>query len=88
MEASEPGLKETYNEAKTRQNQLDALDPRSPSYKDTLQSIIDNFERCRQLIRQLALFSPNEEVEDIATQDLQYVCPLSNKEAATKYKGI
>ncbi|KIW21493.1 hypothetical protein PV08_02073 [Exophiala spinifera] len=72
-EASEPSLKETYNEAKLRQTQLDSLDPRSSSYKDTLQSIIDNFERCRQLIRQLALFSPNEEVEDIATQDLQYL---------------
>jgi len=73
MEAPEPNLKELYKEARTRQEELDSLDPRSSAYKDTLQSIIDNLGRCRQLIQQLSLFSPNEEVEDISTHDLQYL---------------
>ncbi|KAJ9496532.1 Type 2A phosphatase-associated protein 42 [Exophiala xenobiotica] len=71
MEASEPNLKDLYKEARTRQEELDSLDPRSSAYKDSLQSIIDNLERCRRLIQQLSLFSPNEEVEDISTHDLQ-----------------
>ncbi|KAI1624635.1 TAP42-like protein [Exophiala viscosa] len=73
MDTSEPSLKGLYNEAKSQQEGLDDLDPRSSAFKTTLQSIIDNFRRCQELIQQLSLFSKNEEVEDISTQDLQYL---------------
>jgi len=73
METSEPSLKGLYHDAKTHQNELDSLDPRSSTFKTTLQSIIDNLQRCQELIQQLSLFSKNEEVEDISTQDLQCV---------------
>jgi signal transduction histidine kinase len=71
MDDSEPTLKGLFNDAKRDQDELNSLDPRSATFKDTLQSIIDDLQRCRQLIRQLSLFSKNEEIEDVATQDLQ-----------------
>ncbi|KIV87405.1 hypothetical protein PV11_02953 [Exophiala sideris] len=73
MDAPEGSLKELYNDAKTHQDGLDSLDPRSSAFKTTLQSIIDNLQRCQELVQQLSLFSTNEEVEDISTQDLQYL---------------
>ncbi|KAG9781356.1 hypothetical protein ABEF93_000725 [Exophiala dermatitidis] len=73
MENSEPSLRVLYNQAKARQDELDSLDPRSETFKECLQSIIDALQQCRNLIRKLSLFSTNEEVEDISTQDLQYL---------------
>jgi len=76
MDAPEPSLKELFNNAKTSQDELDSLDPRSAAYKKTLQSTIDSLQRCRRLVQQLSLFSTNEDVEDISTQDLQFVTML------------
>ncbi len=71
MDESEPTLKGLFHDAKRDQDELNSLDPRIATFKETLQSIIDKLQRCRQLIRQLSLFSKNEEIEDISTQDLQ-----------------
>ncbi|KIW64598.1 hypothetical protein PV04_09521 [Phialophora macrospora] len=70
---SEPSLGALFKQAKDQQDELEGLDPRTAQFKDTLQSIIHSLELCRQLIQQLSLFSTNEEVEDISTQDLQYL---------------
>lgn len=74
-EGAEPSLKELFNKAKNQQDDLDSLDPRTATFQNTLKSITDGLERCRQLIQQLSLFSTNEEVEDISTQNLQYAEP-------------
>lgn len=74
-EGAEPSLRELFNKAQNQQDDLDSLDPRTSSFQNTLKSITDSLERCRQLIQQLSLFSPNEEVEDISTQNLQYAKP-------------
>jgi hypothetical protein len=73
MDLGEPSLKELFNRTKTQQDDLDNLEPQSAAFSATLASLSQSLERCRELIQQLALFSPNEEVEDIATQDLQYL---------------
>lgn len=73
MDHPEPSLRELFNQAKTRQDELDAIDPRSETFRESLRSIIDDLQQCQQLIRKISLFSTNEEVEDISTQDLQYV---------------
>ncbi|EXJ63506.1 uncharacterized protein A1O5_11555 [Cladophialophora psammophila CBS 110553] len=86
MDTPEPSLRVLFHQAKKQQEGLDSLDPRSADFKHALQSIIDNLEQCRNLIRDLSLFSTNEEVEDISTQDLQYLtvdCLL----AEVKIKG-
>ena len=72
-ETTEPSLRGLFNQAKNQQEELESLDPRTATFNDTFRSIVDCLQQCRQLIQQLSLFSPNEELEDIATQDLQYV---------------
>ena len=73
MDPSAPGLRQQFSSARGKQEELDGLDPRSSIYIENLQSAISAFEECRQLISKLGIFSPNEEVEDISTNDLQSV---------------
>jgi immunoglobulin-binding protein 1 len=72
MESSDSSLKELFERTKSQQDELDLLEPQSVAFKTSLQSIIDSLERCRQLIQKVSIFSTNEEVEDISTNDLQY----------------
>lgn len=72
MESSDSSLKELFERTKSQQDELDHLEPQSVAFKTSLQLIIDSLERCRQLIQKLSIFSTNEEVEDISTNDLQY----------------
>jgi hypothetical protein len=76
MNASGPSLRELFSSAKSKQEELD---DRVAGRQEILQSAISAFEECRNLVSKLAVFSPNEEVEDVSTQNLQYlhVGPLS-----------
>lgn len=69
MDESGSSLRELFSSAKGKQEELDSS---TATYQETLQSAISAYEQCRQHISRLAIFSPNEEVEDISTQDLQY----------------
>jgi hypothetical protein len=71
--APDRSLREVYNEARTKKDQLDDLDPRSGTFKDTLSNILTDLETCHRLIQDLAIFSPNEDLEDLSTQSLQYL---------------
>lgn len=72
METSDSSLKELFVRTKSQQDELELLEPQSEAFKTSIQSIIDSLEKCRQLIQKLSIFSSNEEVEDISTNDLQY----------------
>jgi hypothetical protein len=76
MNASGPSLRELFSSAKGKQGELD---DGVAGRQEILQSAISAFEECRNLISKLAIFSPNEEVEDVSTQNLQYymsaLCP-------------
>jgi hypothetical protein len=69
MDVSGSSLRELYSSAKSKQEELDSG---SATHQEILQSAISAFEECRKLIAKLTVFSSNEEVEDISTQDLQY----------------
>src|SRR4051812_14147725 len=69
MDVSGSSLRELYSSAKRKEEELDSS---SATHQEILQSAISAFEGCRELIAKLAVFSSNEEVEDISTQDLQY----------------
>ena len=69
MDASGASLREIFSSAKGKQEELDSGTAR---YQEMLQATISAFEECRKLISKLAVFSPNEEIEEISTQDLQY----------------
>jgi immunoglobulin-binding protein 1 len=72
-EAPEKSLREVYTEARAKKDQLDDLGPRSSAFKSTLQATVDDLEQCRRLIQDLSIFSPNEELEDLSTQSIQYL---------------
>src|SRR5947209_1422258 len=69
MDVSGSSLRELYSSAKSKQEELDSG---SAAHQEILQSAISAFEECRKLIVKLAVFSSNEEAEDISTQDLRY----------------
>lgn len=73
MDNSGSSLRQLFTSARGRQQELDAHDPRSNVYQESLHSAISSLEECRQLLSKLAVFSLNEEVEDISTNDLQYL---------------
>lgn len=70
---NERSLGDLFKQAKSDQEELDLLDPRSEDFKDLLTSCIDVLSRCSQLVDQLALFSPNEEIEDVSTSNIQFL---------------
>lgn len=45
----------------------------SSAYQDNLRAAIGAFQQCQQLTDRLAIFSPNETEDDIASGDLQYL---------------
>lgn len=70
---NERSLGELFKQAKQDQDELDLLDPRTEEFKDLLGSCIDILSRCSQLVDRLALFSPNEEIEDVSTSNIQFL---------------
>ena len=74
MTESSLSLRALFDSARSRERATT-----EPSNEDssTSQSLVARaiaaFENCHQLIGQLSLFSSNEDVDDIATADIQYV---------------
>ncbi|KAK5947386.1 Type 2A phosphatase-associated protein 42 [Knufia obscura] len=70
---NEQSLSSLFQSAKNSQGDLDTLDPRSEDFKSLLASSIDTLQRCSKLVDQLALFSTNEDLEDVSTSNIQYL---------------
>ena len=85
MDVSGSSLQELYSSAKSKQEELDSG---SATHQEILQSAISAFEECHKLIAKLAVFSSNEEVEDISTQDLQYNQPTLHLSASLTLSQI
>jgi immunoglobulin-binding protein 1 len=67
-------LKNLFIRAEKLNKEADAaVDTLSTSFKEIIATAIATYEECRKLADQLALFSPNETVDDIASGDLQYL---------------
>lgn len=72
-EADDRSLREIYQQVRILRNQLIEHDSRSSAYKDLLVSLTRDLEQCQRLISDLSIFSPNEDLEDLSTQNLQYL---------------
>lgn len=75
MSDSNYTLRNLFATAKEAQEQLDMLDARTEEYKAKLRATVSSYEECQKLVVQASMFSPNEEVDDIASGDLQYSTP-------------
>ncbi|KAK5078088.1 Type 2A phosphatase-associated protein 42 [Lithohypha guttulata] len=73
MAESEASLSDLFKQAKSDQNDLDNLDPRSDDFKALLASCLSTLQQCSQLVDRLALFSSNEDIDDVSTSDIRYL---------------
>jgi len=74
MSQDPQGLRASFASAESKRKQLDSsYSTNTASYQELLQSAISLYERCLQLADSISLFSPNETLEDVATNDLQYL---------------
>ncbi|KAJ1650981.1 Type 2A phosphatase-associated protein 42 [Dispira simplex] len=49
------------------------MSARESAYQDQVQRCLGHFNRCRSMVNQLALFSTNESLDDLATGSLRYL---------------
>ncbi len=78
MTGQSSNIRTLYASAERLRGSLDASwAPNSPAFQDDLRAALAAYEECRSLADHLALFSPNETVEDVATNDLQLAQSLS-----------
>jgi immunoglobulin-binding protein 1 len=71
MAESSSSLRSLFLSAKAKEAELPSSGSSSSTYQDNIQSAISMFEECRNLIERLAVFSPNETIEDISTSAIQ-----------------
>ena len=66
-------LKSIFEDAETKRRLSEAISDRnSPDYQNTLTAAIRLYRDASRLANSLSIFSPNETVDDISTNDLQY----------------
>lgn len=68
-------LKEEYRIALKLQDNLGALKVRQDSdeFQNELDKVVDQFKTCDRIVYQLSLFSENETMDDLVTNDVQYL---------------
>ncbi|KAH0545532.1 hypothetical protein FGG08_000363 [Glutinoglossum americanum] len=67
-------LRTLFASAESRRKQLEiAVETSSSAYQESLSAAIATYDECRRFADDLALFSPNETVDDISSGDLQYM---------------
>lgn len=67
-------LKSLFQDAEAKRRGLEtAYEATSPTYRADLEAALSLYQRARERIAAVSLFSPNEGAEDIATLDLPYL---------------
>ncbi|SPJ75182.1 related to TAP42, component of the Tor signaling pathway [Fusarium torulosum] len=75
MSSEEPhSLRSLYEAAEEKRRALEnAFEATSPAYRSDLEAALSLYASARDQISALALFSPNEGIEDVSTSDLPYL---------------
>jgi len=72
MSEGPQSLRATFTGAEKIRSQLEAsYDTNAAAYQENLRQALSQYQQCLQLAEGVALFSPNENLEDISTNDLQ-----------------
>lgn len=66
-------LKATFERAEALLSTLDGASSTSPQYQQTLATCLQLYSSCVELASRLALFSPNESLDDLSTASLPYL---------------
>lgn len=72
MNNSDRTLQALFLSAKQKQEQLRLVDPRSDNHKELQRDIMLELVECRNMVTRTSMFSVNEDIEDISTQDIPY----------------
>lgn len=74
MDSEGRSVQSAFTDAESKRAQLDHYSSSSsPDYQATLTSAIAAFKESAETIDRVSLFSPNESLEDIASNELQYL---------------
>ena len=72
MAESNTSIRTLFDSAEKLRTALDTYaNPNDTEFQDNISNAIVTYEECRKLADQLALFSPNETVDDISSGGLQ-----------------
>lgn len=67
-------LRSVYDDVEKKRSTIErSFDSNSATFQENLLSAIQLYETCLSIADRISLFSPNESLEDIATNDLQYL---------------
>ncbi|KAK5132306.1 hypothetical protein LTR08_009214 [Meristemomyces frigidus] len=67
-------LRSIYDDAQEKRSKIESsFDSNSTAFQESLLVAIQLYEQCLSIADRIALFSPNESLEDIGTADLQYL---------------
>jgi len=67
-------LKAIFNSAERQRLAVESSwETNTEKYQEDVANALSAYQECRQLADRLALFSPNETLEDINSSDIQYV---------------
>ena len=91
----ETSIRGLFASAQAERKRLEGSpDSTASSYQENLQAAIASLEECRALANRIALFSPNETEDDVASTDLQYLlidyylAELITKDCVTSRRGV
>lgn len=74
MAEEQRSLRSTFEDAEAKRTTIESsFDSNSSTFQDNLSAAIKLYEECVKIADQIALFSPNETLEDISSTDLQYL---------------
>ncbi|KAG5915844.1 hypothetical protein E4U42_007899, partial [Claviceps africana] len=68
-----PSLEAAFAEAETKRQAIESLPATSPSYGADLAALLSQYASLVEQVDSLALFSPNESIDDAATSSLPFL---------------
>jgi hypothetical protein len=71
--SEQSNIRSLFANAKGLHRQLDSWQSTGELYQDHLRTAIATFEECRQLADSVSMFSPNETLDDLSSQNLQFL---------------
>jgi hypothetical protein len=71
--ASPPRLTDLFDGSQQLYEELEKLEGKDPKYIQTVQTLLNNFQLMGRVIESRAIFSSNEEIDDINSHELKYV---------------
>jgi immunoglobulin-binding protein 1 len=87
MAESSPNLRSLFRSTLAKEEELQRLGTSADNYHENVKAVISSYRECQRLLERLALFSPNETRDDLATSAIQLVASSLLRLLGLKYPG-